>query len=43
MNKYESVIIISPKVDEEGLKTLETKFTGLINENGKVEEEKKMG
>ena len=22
MNKYESVIIISPKVDEEGLKTL---------------------
>ena len=43
MNKYESVIIINPKVDEEGLKTLETKFTGLINENGKVEEVKNMG
>ena len=43
MNKYESVIIISPKVDEEGLKALETKFTGLINENGKVEEVKYMG
>ncbi len=43
MNKYESVIIISPKVDEEGLKAIETKFTGLINENGKVEEVKNMG
>ena len=38
MNKYESVIIVNPNVDEAGLKTLEEKFTGLINENGKVEE-----
>ena len=38
MNKYESVIIINPEVDEAGLKALEEKFTGLINENGKVEE-----
>ena len=38
MNKYESVIIINPNVDEAGLKALEEKFTGLINENGKVEE-----
>ena len=38
MNKYESVIIIKPGVDEEGLKALEDKFTGLINENGKAEE-----
>ena len=37
MNKYESVIIINPNVDEAGLKALEEKFTGLINENGKVE------
>lgn len=38
MNKYESVIIINPEVDEAGLKALQDKFTGLINENGKVEE-----
>ena len=43
MNKYESVIIIKPGIDEEGLKALEDKFAGLINENGKVEEVKDMG
>ena len=43
MNKYESIIIIRPGVDEEGLKALENKFTGLINENGKVEDTKYMG
>ena len=43
MNKYESVIIVNPNVDEEGLKALEDKFTGLINENGKAEEVKYMG
>ncbi len=43
MNKYESVIIINPNVDEAGLKALEDKFTGLINENGKVEEVIDMG
>ena len=43
MNKYESVIIIRPAVDEEGLKALEDKFTGLINENGKSEEVTYMG
>ena len=43
MNKYESIIIIKPGVDEEGLKSLENKFTGLINENGKVEDTKYMG
>ena len=37
MNKYESVIIVNPNVDEAGIKALEEKFTGLINENGKVE------
>ena len=43
MNKYESVIIINPNVDEAGLKALEEKFTGLINENGKVEEVVEIG
>ena len=43
MNKYESVIIINPNVDEAGLKALEEKFTGLINENGKVENVVDMG
>ena len=43
MNKYESVIIINPNVDEAGLKALQDKFTGLINENGKVESVENMG
>ena len=43
MNKYESVIIINPNVDEAGIKALEDKFTGLINENGKVEKVDNMG
>ena len=43
MNKYESIIIVNPSVDEAGLKALEEKFTGLINENGKVESVENMG
>ena len=43
MNKYESIIIVNPNVDEAGLKALEEKFTGLINENGKVESVENMG
>ena len=43
MNKYESVIIINPNIDEAALKALEEKLTGLINENGKVEEVVEMG
>ena len=43
MNKYESIIIVNPEVDEAGLKELEEKFTGLINENGKVESVENMG
>ena len=43
MNKYESIIIVNPNVDEAGLKALEEKFTGLINENGKVENVTDMG
>jgi len=43
MNKYESIIIVNPNVDEAGIKAIEDKFTGLINENGKVESVEKMG
>ena len=43
MNKYESIIIINPNCTEEALKALEDKFTGLINENGKVESYENMG
>ena len=43
MNKYESIIIVNPNVYEAGLKALEEKFTGLINENGKVESVENMG
>ena len=43
MNKYESIIIVNPNVDEAGLKALEEKFTGLINEKGKVESFENMG
>ncbi|MCI9287009.1 MAG: 30S ribosomal protein S6 [Clostridia bacterium] len=43
MNKYESVIIISPVVEEEGIKNLITKFSDLINAEGKVESVEEMG
>ncbi|MBO6244226.1 MAG: 30S ribosomal protein S6 [Clostridia bacterium] len=43
MNKYESVIIVSPEVDEAGLKSVEEKYTGLINKAGKVESVKNLG
>lgn len=43
MNKYESVIIINPAVDEEGVKNLITKFTDLINTEGKVEKVNELG
>jgi small subunit ribosomal protein S6 len=43
MNKYESVIIINPNVDEEGIKGLVQKFTDLINTDGKVEKVDELG
>lgn len=43
MNKYESVIIINPNVDEEGMKTLISRFTDLINTDGKVEKVDELG
>ena len=43
MNKYESIIIINPSQDEQGVKNLIKKFTDLINKNGKVESVEEMG
>ena len=43
MNKYESVIIINPSVEEEGMKTLIQKFTDLIDKDGKVAKVEELG
>ncbi len=43
MNKYESVIIINPSVDDEKLKELEKRFTDLINKDGKLEKVDELG
>lgn len=43
MSKYESVIIINPNVDEEGMKALISRFTDLINTDGKVEKVDELG
>ncbi len=43
MNKYESIIIINPSLEEQGVKELVTKFTDLINSDGKVESVEDMG
>lgn len=43
MNKYESVIIVNPNVDEEGIKVLEKKFTDIINNDGKLEKIDNLG
>ena len=43
MNKYESVIIINPAVEEDRVKELTTKFTDMINKDGKVEKADNLG
>ena len=43
MNKYESILIINPNCTDEAVKALESKVTGLINENGKVESVENLG
>ena len=43
MSKYESVIIINPNVDEEGIKALISRFSDLINTDGKVEKVDELG
>ena len=43
MNKYETVFIINPSVEETGVKELTQKFSDLINSDGKVESVEEMG
>lgn len=43
MNKYESVIIIQPSLDEQAVKALIKKFSDLIERNGKIENVEEMG
>ena len=43
MNKYETVFIINPSVEEAGIKDLIQKFSDIINNDGKVEEVQEMG
>ena len=43
MNKYESIIIINPSVEEETVKNLVVKFTDMINKDGKVEKVDELG
>jgi len=43
MNKYESVVIINPTVDEEGMKAIVSKYTDLINTDGKLEKVEELG
>ena len=43
MNRYETVFIINPNVEESGIKALIEKFSTLINNEGKVESVDEMG
>lgn len=43
MNKYETVFIINPNVEESGVKSLIEKFSTLINNDGKVEKVDELG
>ena len=43
MNKYESVVIVNPGVEENGMKELIQKFSSLINSDGKVENVNELG
>jgi len=43
MNKYESVVIVNPNLEEESIKNLIKKFSDLINTDGKVASVEEMG
>ena len=43
MNKYESIIIINPSLEEQCMKELIKKFEDMINNEGKVESVEEMG
>ncbi|MGI6584958.1 MAG: 30S ribosomal protein S6 [Gracilibacteraceae bacterium] len=37
MSKYETIYIVRPTVDEEGIEALQEKFKSIIEENGEIE------
>jgi small subunit ribosomal protein S6 len=43
MNKYETVFIVNPSVEDAGVKALIQKFSDLINGDGKVEKVEELG
>ena len=43
MNKYESIIIINPNLEEEAIKALIEKISNLINTDGKVSSVEEVG
>ena len=43
MNKYESVVIVNPNLEEESIKKIISKFSDLINTDGKVAQVEEMG
>lgn len=43
MNKYESVVIINPNLENEAIKALVNKFSDLINSNGTVSSVEELG
>ncbi|NLM75911.1 MAG: 30S ribosomal protein S6 [Clostridiaceae bacterium] len=43
MNKYETLYIISPALDEEGTKALVEKFNNLVSEHGELESVEEWG
>ena len=43
MNKYESVVIVNPNLEEESIKNLVNKFSDLINTDGNVTSVEEMG
>ena len=43
MNKYESVVIVNPNLEEESIKNLINKISDLINSNGTVNSVEELG
>ena len=43
MNKYETLFIVNPSVEDAGIKELIQKFSDLINSDGKVESVEEIG
>lgn len=43
MNKYESVIIVNPKVEENKIEEIIEKINNLINSNGKMDKVENLG